>query len=479
MLARRALLLRLWRELHLRISSTTGQQHDVTVGEHKGGIQSNSRPSDGRSMPSSTTAATVDANPQPPLYGGILPREDDGNILLLERSPQASDAGACTPWRLKPYIRLHLYISDAPCGDASIYEQKRQAPIGGGGGSARCRGGNGDRGNNSSGDGAPHSTPPAGSRSDGERWGRAGDDRGDSKRARCSVATECLSDAVVPSPRPGLPLDEERSCSAASLNPLDCRPREPEVRVGGKLAGQGENMGVETMTFTGAKIIAAVKERGAPDRSFTEYRNEEGGRSATADLVLRIDREQEQQLGALRIKSSRSNILEEGRTMSMSCSDKLAKWAFLGVQVREMVILVFIVIMRRTSQCMHAVLHCVRLLVPCSGCFFSCIPLLRSRQSPSFRATKLDERTTHLTPASLVRLRTQPLNDEHSPPLCPSLVFRTVLRTACSWWYVPPPTCSPIPPTPNQVKAGDGAIPPILQFPTHTPPIGQRHRVSR
>ncbi|CAN0524558.1 unnamed protein product, partial [Ectocarpus sp. 8 AP-2014] len=100
-LARRALLLRLWRELHLRVSSTAGRQQDVTVGERKGGgTPSNSGRSDGRSTPSS----------------------------------------------LKPYIRLHLYISDAPCGDASIYEQKRQAPNVGGGGSARCRGGDGDRG---------------------------------------------------------------------------------------------------------------------------------------------------------------------------------------------------------------------------------------------------------------------------------------------------------------------------------------------
>ncbi|CAN0420279.1 unnamed protein product, partial [Ectocarpus sp. 8 AP-2014] len=333
-LARRALLLRLWRELHLRVSSTAGRQQDVAVGERKGGgTPSNSGRSDGRSTPSSsTTAATVDAHPQPPLYGGVLPGEDDGRILLLERSPQAADGGACTSWRLKPYIRLHLYIIDAPCGDASIYEQKRQAPNVGGGGSARCGGGDGDRGKDSSWDGAPRSSPPAGSRSDDERRGRGDDDRGDAKRARCAVAIAGLSDAVAPSPRPGLPLDEERSCSAASLNPLDCKPGQPEVRVGEKLAGQGQNTGAETMTFTGAKIIAAVKERGAPDRSFSAYRNEEGGKAATADLVLRIDREQEQQVGALRIKSSRSNISEEGRTMSMSCSDKLAKWAFLGVQ---------------------------------------------------------------------------------------------------------------------------------------------------
>ncbi|CAM9706750.1 unnamed protein product, partial [Ectocarpus fasciculatus] len=332
-LARRALLLRLWRELHLRVSSTAGQQQDTTVGEHKAKPATNSGRSDGRSTPSLPTAATVDANPQPPLYGGVLPGEDDGNILLLERSPQAANTGASTPWRLKPHVRLHLYISDAPCGDASIYEQKRQGPQVGGGGSARCSVGDGDRGNDSSfWGGVPHSASPAGGRSDGERRGRGGDDRGDAKRPRCAVATAGLSDAAVPPLRPGLPLDEELSCSAASLNPLGCKTAAPEVKVGEKLAGQGESLSAETMTFTGAKIIAAVKERGAPDRSFSAYRNEEGGKAATADLVLRIDREQEQQVGALRIKSSRSNISEEGRTMSMSCSDKLAKWAFLGVQ---------------------------------------------------------------------------------------------------------------------------------------------------
>lgn len=85
------------------------------------------------------------------------------------------------------------------------------------------------------------------------------------------------------------------------------------------------------MSFTGAKIITAVKEKGSVDGTFERRRDGEG--RPAGELVLRIDREQEQVLGALRIKSSRSNISEEGRTMSMSCSDKLAKWAVLGLQV--------------------------------------------------------------------------------------------------------------------------------------------------
>lgn len=102
------------------------------------------------------------------------------------------------------------------------------------------------------------------------------------------------------------------------------------------------------MAFTGAKIITAVRERGADEVADGARAGRGGGlgglkggggiEAAAAGgggLVLRIDREREQQLGALRIKSSRSNISEEGRTMSMSCSDKLAKWAVLGLQVQH------------------------------------------------------------------------------------------------------------------------------------------------
>lgn len=354
MLARRALLLRLWKELYLVISNSK---------------QSPSRnPDRGRSLADAEAIAGLrpkdfdGVETEPLLYAGA-PVDDDRMHLLLE--PTARGA-----WRLKQSLRLHLYVSDPPCGDASIFER------------VECR--RSALGLSSSASDPPTSCPePKGEiercqietavsleskhlaesstadyldsstreycwvwqeggsqerserNSSGEESHKGGDgccfcygggfgsDRGAKLSAQEDESGRCDS------------MTKRRRCNALD-GPSVCSPlSSPSFRhsFGDDRDGVSEQQ--EKMTFTGAKIIAAVKEKGATDQEFGAA-NRLG--KAAVELVLRIDREQEQALGALRIKSSRSNISEGGRTMSMSCSDKLAKWAVLGVQVRVMAV---------------------------------------------------------------------------------------------------------------------------------------------
>eukprot|EP00752_Nemacystus_decipiens_P004553 g4157.t1 len=384
-LARRALLLRLWKELNLLVSSSSaaGQRQNqlVTAGHHHEGSPATSNDRCGGSsspMPqaaataaaaAAAAAAAPEANALSLLYGGTPPpaardidcANDDENLLLLEPNPKADaslggdDGGGSTVarWRLKHALHLHLYISDAPCGDASIYEQRRPTPPSEGDGAGRrsSSSSSSSRCGSDRDSGSPSIPPASGGGGGGGGGGcrqreRHNDDRGDAKRHRFAVADAGVGGGAgtrggapyLPSADTGLGGGGSRETVGVGIPPP---PREAERREGPRGAlGESRPGGRESageaataMTFTGAKIIAAVKQRGTPDRSCRAGGEVGGGVVAAAgDVVLRIDREQEQQLGALRIKSSRSNISEEGRTMSMSCSDKLAKWAVLGLQ---------------------------------------------------------------------------------------------------------------------------------------------------
>ena len=91
-----------------------------------------------------------------------------------------------------------------------------------------------------------------------------------------------------------------------------------------------------TINFTGAKIILTddngegVAKLDESISSTLTCTNAGDSKHATSQIVT-VGREDVQQLGALRLKSSRSNIPSHMRSMSMSCSDKLVRWGVLGL----------------------------------------------------------------------------------------------------------------------------------------------------
>ena len=93
-----------------------------------------------------------------------------------------------------------------------------------------------------------------------------------------------------------------------------------------------------SINFTGAKIIlsdsngqSVVKKDESISSTLTFSNAAPDSKHASSPMVT-VGREHVQQLGALRLKSSRSNIPSHLRSMSMSCSDKLVRWGVLGLQ---------------------------------------------------------------------------------------------------------------------------------------------------
>lgn len=456
-------MLRLWKELHIRtLSANPENRSNAAAGtasraSHKGAtdascavnttsmVDSNTTSSadclqsrngcDGKG--DTTSPATADESsdsPRQPTTGTLPPEEknedhgannntiatssiaikpQDEMMLLLEPNGRGA-------WRLKRNLRLHLYISDPPCGDASIYEQATpaapaptQAPAQE---SACSAGDDGARStDNTRGKECPGEVhvvmsdsgvedgyvftssseravyiAPGLSESDTAPAG-SGTDRG-IKRHRCASKQECSAAddngsieqgessrdlrvdtaAVAPSEMTmhtptstgmetqtteitngATPVVVGTETAIPTPPTISKKTREsgtiPETPSTGMAARRNPSTTERTVTpatvkmaFTGAKIAPAVGEtptdalgvdQPGGDNAAPASRDDGDEAKWTGDVGIPIVREQEQTLGVLRIKSSRSNISEEGRTLSMSCSDKLAKWSVLGLQV--------------------------------------------------------------------------------------------------------------------------------------------------
>ena len=99
--------------------------------------------------------------------------------------------------------------------------------------------------------------------------------------------------------------------------------------------------------FTGAKIVRPFSSTGetsaatAATATATATADDShitgsiGMGAATGGCCL-WEREVDQDVGVLRVKSGRSDIPERQRTTSMSCSDKICRWATLGLEGRRL-----------------------------------------------------------------------------------------------------------------------------------------------
>ena len=79
------------------------------------------------------------------------------------------------------------------------------------------------------------------------------------------------------------------------------------------------------VNFTGAKIILSEDEEHQTNISSLQEDSEE-------EVKVRLGREQVQIVKRLRVKSSRSNIPNKMRSMSLCCADKLVRWNVFGLQ---------------------------------------------------------------------------------------------------------------------------------------------------
>ena len=220
---------------------------------------------------------------------------------------KSSSNASTVKFRLDPNVQLHLYISDSPCGDASIYEIPQTTT------------------NRQS-----HDPNNAARKMDGEDGGALSEPLHSPKQQQQKGELLFTGAKVIVSKTTGV--DVIKDCGgdhqllSLGMNQNRNLTQHLHQSQNGNYCycgdGSSNKGGYEGANGNDAKYGDDGNDKSDECRRTTNNHN----------TGVFIAREQHQVLGKLRTKAGRSNLPDHLRSYSMSCSDKLALWSIVGVQ---------------------------------------------------------------------------------------------------------------------------------------------------
>ena len=291
-LARRGFMRLLWLEILMTlndVNSSTSKSETKILDESKIDIYGSN---EDKSLPQSKLKAlNRDEN-----HRRLLDINENFKINFDELRPHVQ-------FRVRQGLSFHLYVSDAPCGDAAIYEIQPEY----------------------------HSTYLPSSLSSSISRTEKQISKTDLEATISSLKKKELKSnmnftgaKLILSKNNNSKMDPTQITSLLPCNSLQKNNRYLNIQTNSTMA-----------PISPCTISESFEKYDTDNDSNTETKNRSTFKITHGiDKPIVIARESNQVLSALRTKSGRSNIPSHLRSTSMSCSDKICRWSILGLQGR-------------------------------------------------------------------------------------------------------------------------------------------------